>query len=178
MSEPSAAIARFDFTSGEQRGSHLTLFAGHLVHRGDSHLETLPLATIASVRVSFQRNASLIGWGATLLLAAVLMLLAASPLAGVAAAAAADVNSAGSHGVARALHSLFRTIEALANALPLAALAAVLGGGALAALGWIGSTILTLTFAGAERVFAVRGRNTRLLDFTEAVAERLMQVRR
>jgi hypothetical protein len=178
MSEPSAAITRFDFVSGEQRGSHLTLFAGCLVHRGDSHLETLPLATIASVRVTFQRNASLIGWGATLLVVAVLMLLIASPLAGLAAAAAADVNSAGSHGVARALYNLFRTVEAVANALPVVAIIAVLGGGALAVFGWIGSTILTLTFAGAERVFAERGRNTRLLDFTEAVAERLMQVRR
>jgi hypothetical protein len=178
MSEPSAAITRFDFVSGEQRGSHLTLFAGCLVHRGDSHLETLPLATIASVRVTFQRNASLIGWGATLLVVAVLMLLIASPLAGLAAAAAADVNSAGSHGVARALYNLFRTVEAVANALPVAAIVAVLGGGALATFGWIGSTILTLTFAGAERVFAERGRNTRLLDFTEAVSERLMQVKR
>ena len=178
MSEPSAAIARFDFTSGEQRGSHLTLFAGSLVHRGDSHLETLPLATIASVRVSYQRNASLMGWGFALLIAAALMLLASSPLAGVASAAAADVNTAGNHGVARALYSLLRIIEALANALPVAALAAVLGGGALAAFGWMGNTILTLTFAGTERVFAVRGRNTRLLDFTEAVAERLVQARR
>jgi hypothetical protein len=178
MSEPGAAIARFDFISGEQRGSHLTLFAGNLVHRGDSHLETLPLATIASVRVSFQRNVSLMGWGAALLLAAVFMLLAASPVAGVAAAAAADVGSAGGHGVARALYNLFRTIEALANALPIAALAAVLGGGALAVFGWLGNTILTLSFAGTERAFAVRGRSTRLLDFTEAVAERLMQVRR
>jgi hypothetical protein len=178
MSEPSAAITRFDFVNGEQRGSHLTLFAGCLVHRGDSHLDTLPLATITSVRVAYQRDGSLIGWGVMLLFAAAVMLLAAPPLAGLAASAAADVNSAGSHGVARALYNLFRIIEALANALPFAALAAVLGGGALAAFGWIGSTVLTLTFAGAERVFAVRGRNTRLLDFTEAVADRLMQVRR
>jgi len=178
MSEPSAAITRFDFVNGEQRGSHLTLFAGCLVHRGDSHLDTLPLATITSVRVAYQRNGSLIGWGVMLLLAAAVMLLAAPPLAGLAASAAADVNSAGGHGVARALHNLFRIIEALANALPLAALAAVLGGGALAAFGWMGNTILTLTFAGTERVFAVRGRDTRLLDFTEAAAERLMQVRR
>jgi len=178
MSEPSAAITRFDFVNGEQRGSHLTLFAGCLVHRGDSHLDTLPLATITSVRVAYQRNGSLIGWGVALLFVAAIMLLVSSPLASLAASAGADVNSSGSHGVARALFNLFRAIEALANALPLAALAAVLGGGALAALGWIGSTVLTLTFAGAERVFAVRGRNTRLLDFTEAVSDRLMQVKR
>jgi hypothetical protein len=174
----SAAITRFDFTNGEQRGSHLTLYAGCLVHRGDSHLETLPLATIASVRVSYERSGSLMGWGLTLLLAAIVMLLAAAPLAGLAGAAAADLASAGNHGVARSLYNLFRIVEGLANALPVGALAAVLGGGALAAFGWFGNTILTLTFAGTERVFPVRGRDTRLLDFSEAVSERLMQVKR
>ena len=55
---------------------------------------------------------------------------------------------------------------------------AISAGGALAALGWLGNTVLTLSFAGGERVYSVRGRNTRLLDFSEAVAERLMQVKR
>lgn len=178
MNDAGSALTRFDFTNGEQRGSHLTLFANCLVHRADSHLETLPLATITSVRVAYQRSASLMGWGLMLLLAAIVMLLAASPLAGLAGGAAADLASAGNHGVARALHGLFRVIEALANALPVGALIAVLGGGALAGLGWIGGTVLTLTFAGAERVYPVRGRDTRLLDFTEAVSERLMQVKR
>jgi hypothetical protein len=178
MNDASAAITRFDFTGGEQRGSHLTLFAGCLVHRGDSHLETLPLATITSVRVAFQRNGSLLGWGIALLLAAILMLLVSAPVAGLAGAAAGEVANAGNPGVGKALYGLFRIIEAVANALPIAALAAVLGGGALAGFGWLGNTILTLTFAGAERVFTVRGRNTRLLDFSEAVSERLMQVKR
>jgi len=178
MNDASAAITRFDFTSGEHRGSHLTLYANCLVHRGDSHIETLPLATITSVRVAYERSASLMGWGLMLLLAAIVLLLAASPLAGLAGAAAADLASAGNHGVARALHSLFRIIEALANALPVGALIAVLGGGALAGLGWLGNTVLTLTFAGAQRVYPVRGRDSRLLDFSEAVSERLMQVKR
>ena len=178
MNDAGSALTRFDFTNGEQRGSHLTLFPNCLVHRGDSHLETLPLATITSVRVAYERDGSLLGWGLTLLLAAILMLWLSSPLASVAAGAAADLASAGNHGVARALYNLFRIVEGLANALPVGALAAVLGGGALAAFGWLGDTILTLTFAGAERVFPVRGRNTRLLDFSEAVSERLMQVKR
>jgi hypothetical protein len=80
--------------------------------------------------------------------------------------------------VASALYGFFRILEALANALPLGALVAVLGGGALAGLGWLGNTVLTLTFAGGERSYPVRGRNTRLLDFSEAVSERLMQVKR
>lgn len=178
MTDPSSALTRFDFTNGEQRGSHLTLFANCLVHRGDSHLETLPLATITSVRVAYERNGSLLGWGCALLLVAILMLLVAAPLAGLAGAAAADVAAVGNPGVGKALYNVFRIFEALANALPVAALAAVLGGGALAGFGWLGNTLLTLTFAGAERVFTVRGRNTRLLDFAEAVAERLMQVKR
>jgi hypothetical protein len=178
MNDASAALTRFDFTSGEQRGSHLTLFANCLVHRGESHLETLPLATITSVRVAYERNASLLGWGFMLLLAAILMLLLAAPLAGLAGAAAADLATAANPGVAKSLYNLFRIVEALANALPIGALAAVLGGGALAGFGWLGNTLFTLTFAGAERIFTVRGRDTRLLDFSEAVSERLMQVKR
>lgn len=175
-----AALTRFDFMDGEHRGSHLTLYASCLVHRGDAHLETLPLATITSVRVAFQRGARLLGWGAALLLVAVVLLLVSSPLAGLAAAAAADLATAAGNqgGVARALYNMFRVLESLANALPFGALVAVLGGGALAALGWLGSTVLTLTFAGAQRVYAVRGRNTTLLDFNEAVSQRLMQARR
>jgi hypothetical protein len=178
MNDAGSALTRFDFTNGEQRGSHLTLHPNCLVHRGDSHLETLPLATITSVRVTFQRSASLIGWGVAFLLAAIVMLLAAAPLAGLAGAAAADLASANNPGVAKALYSMFRIMEALANALPIGALIAVLAGGALATFGWLGSTVLALTFAGAERVFPVRGRNTRLLDFSEAVSDRLMQVKR
>jgi hypothetical protein len=178
MNDPGSALTRFDFTSGEQRGSHLTLHPNCLVHRGDSHLETLPLATVTSVRVAYERDGSLLGWGLALLVAAILMLLVASPLAGLAAGAAAELAASGNHGVARGLYGMFRVIEALANALPVGALAAVIGGGTFAAFGWLGHTVLTLTFAGAERVFPVRGRNSRLLDFSEAVADRLMQVKR
>lgn len=178
MSDPGAAITRFDFTNGEHRGSHITLYASCLVHRGDSHLETLPLATITSVRVAFERNSRFLGWGVALLVLAAFLLLISSPLASVAGAAAADLAGSGNQGVARALYGMFRVVESVANALPIAALIAVLGGGALGGLGWLGSTILTLTFAGAQRVYAVRGRDTKLLDFTEAAAERLMQAKR
>jgi hypothetical protein len=175
----SAALTRFDFANGEHRGSHLTLYANCMVHRGDSHLETLPLASITSVRVAYERSGRLMGWGLALLMFAILLLLVASPLAGVAASAATEMANAGlKDGVSRSLFGLLRFVEGLANALPVVALAAVLGGGALAALGWLGNTVLTLTFAGAQRAYAVRGRDTRLLDFTEAAAERLMQARR
>jgi hypothetical protein len=178
MTDAGAALTRFDFTNGEQRGSHLTLFPHCLVHRGDSYLETMPLATIASVRVAYVRNARLLGWGFALVVVALLLLLAASPLASLSAGAAAELAASGNHGVARGLYGFFRVLEALANALPLVALAAVLGAAVLAGFGWFGNTVLTLTFAGAERVFPMRGRNTRLLDFSEAVAERLVQAKR
>ena len=178
MNDAGSALTRFDFTNGEQRGSHLTLYPTCIVHRGDSHLETIPLATITSVRVSYEHSGSLIGWGVTMFIVAGLLYLASAPLAAVASAAAADLAAANNPGVGRALYGVFRVIEALANALPLGALVAVLAGIAFGALGWIGNTVLALTFAGAERVYPVRGRNTRLLDFSEAVSERLMQVKR
>jgi hypothetical protein len=63
---------------------------------------------------------------------------------------------------------------AAASLLPAAALACVIGGGALCALGWIGTTTLLVSLPGAERVYPVRGRSTLLLDFAEALSERLM----
>ena len=41
-------------------------------------------------------------------------------------------------------------------------------------VGWLGETVLALTLPGAERVFTVRGRDPRLLDFSEALSERIM----
>jgi hypothetical protein len=178
MNDAGSALTRFDFTSGEQRGSHLTLHPNCLIHRGEAHLETLPLATITSVRVSYEHSAWLIGWGVAMFVVAGLMYLISSPLASHASGWAAEVAAAGNPGVGRALYGVFRVIEGLANALPLGALVALLAGCAFGAFGWLGNTILTLTFAGAERVYPVRGRNTRLLDFSEAVADRLMQVKR
>ncbi len=177
MSDPGAAITRFDFDSGPVRGTSMTLFASCLVHRSDFELETLPLATFASVRVAFERDTRRIGWGAALIAVALLMLAISGPLAAYSASLAGEV-VAGATGVAAALQGIFRFLESMAQALPLLAAAAGLGGGALAALGWLGNTSLTLTFAGGERVYPVRGRNTRLLDFTETVVERLMQLKR
>ena len=54
----------------------------------------------------------------------------------------------------------------------------VLCGGTLGAFGWLGATTLSVTFAGGERLYSVRGRSTRLLDFAEQIAERLMLLRR
>jgi hypothetical protein len=62
--------------------------------------------------------------------------------------------------------------------MPVAALACVIVGGALCALGWIGGTQLLVSLPGAERLYATRGRDTMLLDFAEALSERLMQFKR
>jgi hypothetical protein len=177
MSDVGAAVARFDFINGPMRRTHLTLYSACLVHRGDSHLETLPLATVASVRISFERDSRRLGWGIALVVLALLMFAVSAPLATLAGGAASDVAS-GSSGVAAALGTLFRIVEAVARVLPGVAGAAALGGVALAALGWYGTTTFTLTFAGGERVFPSRGRSTMLLDFAESVSEKLMQLKR
>jgi hypothetical protein len=172
------AITRYDFTSGALRGTHFTLYANCLIHRGDTHLETLPLAGIASLRVAYERDARKLGWGVSLVLIALIVFAISGPLAEVAGGAAAEMERAGASGVVRALYALFRFFWSLANALPFFAFVAALAGIALAALGWIGSTTLVLDLAGSERMYPVRGRNLGLLDFSEAICERLMSLKR
>jgi len=167
------ALARFDFTDGLERGSQLMLYPTCLVHRSDSHLETVPLSRVGAMRVSFSRDNRRLGWGGALLVAALFLLALSAPLGSLAHGAAQEVASGGA-GVARALFALFRFIEMVAAVLPAFALALALGGGALAAFGWRGATSLTLVLAGGERVYSVRGRNTLLLDFAEMASERLM----
>ena len=177
-SDAGPAVTRYDFTAGPLRGSHFTLYANCLVHRSDTQLETLPLAGIASLRVAYQRDPRKLGWGVALVLIALMVLAVSGPLAELAGAAAAEMAAAGGHGVARALHALFRALWSFANALPYIAFAGALAGIALAVLGWMGSTTLVLDLAGSERSYAVRGRNPGLLDFSEAVCERLMSLKR
>jgi hypothetical protein len=172
------AITRYDFASGAQRGTHFTLYANCLVHRGDTHLETLPLAGIASLRVAYERDARKLGWGVSLVLVALLVFAISSPLAELAGGAAAEMAAAGGNAVTRALYGLFRFLWSVANALPFLALAAALGGIALAVFGWLGSTTLVLDLAGSQRSYPVRGRNSGLLDFSEAICERLMSSKR
>lgn len=175
MTEPGTgtALASFAFVGGELRGTQLTLHPTCLVHRGNTCLETLPLAGMTAVRVSFERNARRLGWGVALIVAALLMLAIAGPLGNFASGAAA----AGQQTVP-VMQAIYRMLEALASALPVAALACVIGGGALCAFGWMGSTTLLVGLPGAERVYRVRGRDTQLLDFAEALSERLMLAQR
>jgi hypothetical protein len=176
--EAGPAVARFDFTSGALRGSYFTLYGNCLIHRGDTQMETVPLAAIAALRVAYQRDARRLGWGIALLAVALLVFAISGPLSSLAEGAAAEMAAAGGQGVARALHAVFRFFEAVANLLPLAALLCAIGGIVLGVLGWTGTTTLVLDFAGSERVYRVRGRSSALLDFSEAVCERLMALKR
>jgi hypothetical protein len=168
-----AALTRFDFTSGLQRGSHLLLYPRCLVHRSDAYVETVPLGRVTAINVAFHRNTRQLGWGVVLVIVALALLGIAGPLGSLAHGAAQEMMGS-SQGVARALYSLFRFIEVVAALLPASALAAALGGAALGALGWRGSTTLTLILGGTERSYSVRGRDTLLLDFAEMTAERMM----
>lgn len=168
-----AALTRFDFTSGPLRGSQLMLYPRSLVHRSEAHLETMPLARLTALRVSFARHPRQLGWGIALVVLALLMLAIAAPIGSVAHGAAQEMAASG-QGVARALYGFFRLIEMIAALLPALALAFALGGAALGVLGWRGSTTLTLVLGATERVYSVRGRDTLLLDFSELVSERLM----
>jgi len=178
VSETGPAITRFAFANGALRGTHLTLHPTCLVHRSDTHLETLPLAGMTAVRVAFERDTRKLGWGVGLVLAALLMLTIAGPVGSFASGAANDMASAGSQGVPKAMYAFFRLLEALASLLPVLALACVIGGGALCALGWMGGTSLVVSLPGSERVYPARGRDTMLLEFAEALSERLTLPRR
>jgi hypothetical protein len=172
-----SGLTRFDFTSGALRGSQLTLYPRCLVHRSESHLETMPLTRVIAVRVGFERNPRQLGWGIALVILALLLLAVAAPVGSVAHGAAQEMAASG-QGVARALFSFFRFIEVIAALLPAIGLACALGGAALSVLGWRGSTSLTLLLGASDRVYAVRGRDTLLLDFAEQVSERLMAASR
>jgi hypothetical protein len=171
------ALTRFDFVRGTQRGTHLTLYPTCLVHRGEHSLETLPMAGIAAVRVAFERDARRLGWGIALLFIALVVYGVSGPLAFLAADGAAEM-AAGGSGIAHALHGLFQFLGAVASALPVVALACALGGAALAFLGWTGNTALVIDFGGSQRSYSVHGRSSGLLDFTEALSERLMSLKR
>src|SRR5262245_25636000 len=95
------AITRYDFTGGALRGTHFTLYATCLIHRGDNHLESLPLAAIASLRVAYERDGRRLGWGVVLLIVALVLFAVSGPLAGLAAEGAPELAAPGGRGVGR-----------------------------------------------------------------------------
>lgn len=167
-------IGRFDLPGG----GHLTLYRSCLVDRTPSHFETLPLANVVAVRVSFERDQRKLGWGVVLVVMALVMFAISGPLGTSAEKAATEMAGAGTQGVAFALQLLFRFFAAAASLLPAIALASVLGGVALGVFGWRGNTVLTVSLAGTERVYDSRGQSKLLIDFAELVGERLMSLER
>jgi hypothetical protein len=166
-------IAHFEFVSGPERGTRLTLYPGRLMHEGAGHMESMPLDALAAVSATYRRDERRIGWGAALIVLALILLAIFRPLASLAASAGAQVADA--HAVGQLLRATLGALEALANLLPLAAGACLAGGVALAVLGWLGATTLTLMLPAGERAYAVRGRNVQLADFASLLAERAAQ---
>ena len=201
---PEAPIAHFEFVAGPQRGTRLTLYPTRLLHEGPGFMESMALDALAAVGAAYERDERKIGWGAALVVTALVLLALFRPLAQFAASAGAQVadaqaigqllratlaaleslaNLAASAGAqvadAQAIGQLLRAtlaaLEALANLLPLAAGASFAGGVALAVFGWFGATTLTLLLPAGERGYAVRGRNPQLADFAALLAERAAQ---
>ena len=166
-------IAAFDFASGAQRGTHLSLYATRLLHHGAGYMESMPLAAIAAVRVSYERHEQRIGGGVALGLLALVLFLAAGPLAGLAAGVAAEVQ--GVQPVAEILRGALRALEAFASLMPVAGVVCVAAAAALITFGWIGTTTLVLMLPAGEREFPVRGQNRMLVDFADLLAERVAQ---
>lgn len=166
-------IANFDFTGGALRGTQLSLYGTRLLHHGVGQMDSMALDAIAAVRISYERDARRMGWGIALALIALLLFVVAGPLSGAAADTAAEVS--GNHSVAKLLRGTLHVLGAVASLLPAVGLACLLGAGALAGFGWIGTTTLVLSLPGADRAYAVRGQNRLLLDFAELLAERVAQ---
>ena len=163
-------VASFDLKNGSQ----LTLFENRVVHEGAGTLEIVPLAHLASVRVAFERDAGKFNWAIVLLVVALLMLAAAGPLLGWSAGAAAMVGeNARRESLDAILLAAFGAVAGFARLLPwLAALLGAIAAG-LGAVFFLGGTVLTLSFAAAERAFVMRGRNKQLVEFAEIIGEQL-----
>lgn len=166
-------IANFDFPGGPLRGTQLSLYGARLLHHGAGQMDSMALGAIAAVRVSYERDGRRIVWGVVLVLLALLLFVVAGPLSGIAADAAAEVS--GNHSVSRSLRGTLLVLGAIASLLPAVGVACLLGGGALAAFGWIGTTTLELSLPGADRAYAARGQDRLLVDFAELLAERVAQ---
>ena len=169
-------IAGYDVPGGAQRGVNYTLYANRLVLAGANVMEAVPLTHLASVRIAFERDARKLGWAIALVLIALALGAVSAPLNGWMQALQAKVSASGTgESLESVLAACFSAIAHLARlfvpvAWLLAALAAL-----LLVLFALGRTTFTLAFAATERACTVRGRDRRLQDFAELVAERLAE---
>ena len=163
-------VASFDLKNGSQ----LTLFQNRVAHEGGGTLEIVPLAHLASVRVVFERDAGKLNWAVVLLLVALVFLAVSGPLLGWSTSAAAKVaENARRESLDAVLLAGFEVISGFARLLPW--LAALLGAiaASLGVVFFLGRTVLTLSFASAERAFVMRGRNRQLVKFAGIIGEQL-----
>jgi hypothetical protein len=171
---PDSPLAEFEIRSGAQRGSWLRVYANRLMHQGGESTETVPLAQLASVRVSFERDARKLNWAIGLLLTALALAAISGPLKSWIGAIAGKVGDpARREALDALLFGVFNALGAFASVLPGIAAALLVVAAALLVFFWLGETVLTFAFAATERVFAVRGRNRLLVDFAVAVADQL-----
>ena len=171
---PDSPLAEFEFSSGAQRGSRLTLYANRLLHHGGDSMETVPLAQLASVRVAFERDPRKLNWAIGLLVVALLLVAVSGPMhGGVTALAAGIKEHSGRESLDSLLLASFSVLGGIARSLPMLAAMLAAIAAALAALFWMGLTTLNLSFAATERFYAVRGRNPLLIQFAELVATQL-----
>lgn len=179
MSQPAEAgpandapLATFEFGHGGLRGSHLSLFATRLTHRGEDFFEVMPLERIGALRVGFERDAGGIKRGQILFAIALLVLGAYWPLHWLVRIGFSEMNPQ-SQGGGAFLPAALRIFEMSVAALPvICGVVAVLGVASMA-FAMVGNTVLTVMAGAAERNFAVRGRNPALVEFAESVAARL-----
>ncbi len=178
-------VSTFDFHSGPLRGARFALYPARLVYHAGACIESIQLGAVGAVRVAFEREGRKLGWAVVLALVALALFLVSRPLAAWGSGAAADVlqqmhqgRSGAGHGVGAILLNVLHALARVADLLPAAAV--LLGAWALAwvILGWIGFTTLTLIVGPVERTYAVRGRNTKLIDFSEAISACVSQLRR
>ncbi len=168
------SLAEFEIGAGTQRGSRLTLYANRLVHQGRDAMETVPLAQLASVRVAFERDPRKVNWAAALLVVALILALISGPLQAWMLELAGKVTaSGGRESLESALLAIFTALGHLARLMFPVAMMLAAGAVALLVFFWLGRTTLTLSFAAAERAFAVTGRNLLLVQFAEALADQL-----
>ena len=170
-----APITEIELRSGLQAGARLTLFANRVVHTAQDAFEIVPLSQLAAVGVAYQRDARKLNWAIVLIAVALALAALSAPLRdwllSVSAKLAAEPGRRES--LDAVLIGAFSALGAIARALsPLAGLLALLAAG-LVALFWLGTTTLTLSAGGVDRVFSVRGRNLQLNDFAHAVGTQL-----
>jgi hypothetical protein len=167
-------IAGYDVASGAQRGARLALYADRLVLAGADAMETVPLAHLASVRIAFERDARKLAWAIALAVAALILGALSAPLAAWMQALQAKVSASGTgESLESVLSASFSAIAHLARLFVPVAWALAAGAAALLVFYWLGRTTLTLAFAATERACAVRGRDRRLMDFAELLADQL-----